>query len=50
MTIKVLPKASHLYQEAKTGNVSEDTTLKKKFLPELLPTITTWIQQHVQAR
>ncbi len=45
VTIKVLPKANHLYQEAKTGDVAEYTTLKKEFVPDLLPTMTAWIQQ-----
>ncbi len=45
VTIKVLPKANHLYQEAKTGDVLEYEGLKKEFVPDLLPTMTAWIQQ-----
>jgi pimeloyl-ACP methyl ester carboxylesterase len=45
-TVKVLPKANHLYQEAKTGDFGEYAMLKKEFVPELLPTVTTWIRQH----
>jgi pimeloyl-ACP methyl ester carboxylesterase len=45
VTIKVLPQANHLYQVAKTGDPAEYTTLKKEFVPELLPLLTTWIQE-----
>lgn len=48
VTVKVLPKANHLYQEAKTGDIAEYATLKKEFVPDLLPTMTTWIQQRVK--
>jgi len=47
VTIKVLPKANHLYQVAKTGAPAEYASLQKEFVPELLPLLTTWIQQHV---
>lgn len=45
VTIRILPKANHLYQSAGTGDVSEYTTLKKEFVPELLPLVTIWIQE-----
>ncbi len=48
VTIKVLPKANHLYQEATTGDISEYTTLKKQFVPDLLPTMTGWILGRVK--
>jgi uncharacterized protein len=48
VTIKVLPKANHLYQEATTGDISEYTTLKKAFVPELVPTMTAWILGRVK--
>ncbi len=48
VTIKVLPKANHLYQEAKTGDVSEYSTLKKEFVPDLVPTMTAWIQERAR--
>jgi hypothetical protein len=48
VTIKVMPKANHLYQEAKTGDISEYTSLAKEFVPDLVPTLTAWIQQHVR--
>ncbi len=41
--IEVLARANHLYQEAKTGTVQEYTTLRKEFVPELLPLLTSWI-------
>lgn len=48
VTIKVLPKANHLFQEAKTGDVAEYTTLKKEFVPDLLPTMSAWILVRVK--
>lgn len=47
VTIKVLPNANHLYQEATTGDVSEYTKLKKEFVPELVPTMAEWILRRV---
>jgi hypothetical protein len=44
--IKVMPKANHLYQEARTGNVSEYAVLKKEFVPGLLDLFSGWILQH----
>lgn len=41
--IHVLARANHLYQDAKTGGVQEYTTLKKEFVPELLPLVGSWI-------
>ena len=41
--LHVLPRANHLYQDAKTGGVQEYTILKKEFVPELLPLLTSWI-------
>lgn len=39
----VLPKANHLYQEAKIGSPSEYSELKKEFVPGFLGTISDWI-------
>jgi pimeloyl-ACP methyl ester carboxylesterase len=44
-TIKVFPKANHLYQVATTGNVAEYATLKKEFVPGLLDLYSSWILQ-----
>jgi hypothetical protein len=41
--IEVMARANHLYQDANTGAVQEYTTLKKEFVPELLPLVTSWI-------
>jgi pimeloyl-ACP methyl ester carboxylesterase len=49
-TIEVMPRANHLYQEAKTGAVQEYTVLKKEFVPELLPLLTSWILKQGSAR
>ncbi len=48
--IEVMARANHLYQEAKTGTVQEYTTLKKEFVPELLPLLTSWILKQGPAR
>ncbi len=48
VTIKVLPKANHLYQEGNTGDFAEYAVLKKEFVPDLVPTMTAWIQAHVK--
>jgi uncharacterized protein len=49
-TIEVMARANHLYQEAKTGAVQEYTMLKKEFVPELLPLLTSWILKQGPAR
>jgi len=49
-TIEVMPRANHLYQEAKTGSVQEYTILKKEFVPELLPLVGAWILKQGPAR
>ncbi len=41
--IHVLARANHLYQDSKTGGVQEYTILKKEFVPELLPLVSSWI-------
>jgi uncharacterized protein len=46
-TVKVLPGANHLYQEARTGGWSEYAALKKEFVPGFLDTISGWIREKV---
>ena len=41
--IEVMARANHLYQDAKTGGVQEYMILKKEFVPELLPLVSSWI-------
>lgn len=43
VTIIVLPKANHLFQEAITGSINEYPFLKKEFVPGFLDTITEWV-------
>jgi len=50
VTVKVLPKANHLYEEGKTGDFAEYATLKKEFVPDLVPTMTAWIQARVKGK
>jgi pimeloyl-ACP methyl ester carboxylesterase len=49
-TVEVMPRANHLYQQATTGAVQEYTLLKKEFVPELLPLLTSWILKQGPAR
>ncbi len=46
-TIKIFPKANHLFQLANTGSPKEYATLKKEFVPEFLNTMTQWILKRV---
>ena len=43
-TIRVLPKANHLFQEATTGSPTEYATLPKEFVPGFLELMTEWIR------
>jgi uncharacterized protein len=45
--IVVLPTANHLFQDAKTGGTAEYGVLDATFVDDLLPTISTWILEHV---
>jgi len=47
-TVKIIPKANHLFQESVTGSPTEYTTLKKEFIPGFLDTITEWVLQRVK--
>ena len=46
-TVRVLPRANHLFITATTGSPTEYTTLEKVFVPEFLPLITEWILERV---
>lgn len=43
LTIKVIPKANHLFQAAETGSLQEYTTLEKQFVDGFLDEISNWI-------
>jgi hypothetical protein len=43
----VLPDANHLFQSAHTGGLEEYGQLPPDFTPNLLPTISNWLLQHV---
>lgn len=47
VTVKLFPKANHLFQEAIKGSPSEYATLKKEFLPGFLDYVSAWILQRV---
>lgn len=42
-TVKVYPGANHLFQQAKTGYVTEYATLPKAFVPGLVDDVGAWI-------
>jgi hypothetical protein len=46
-TLKILPKANHLFLTAVTGSPTEYASLKKEFVPGFLETMTDWILKHV---
>jgi len=43
VTVRVLPRANHLFQETDSGSPMLYGTLKKEFVPGLLDTVTTWL-------
>jgi len=45
-----VPKANHLYQEARTGSASEYATLKKEFAPGFLDAVGQWVVLQTKAR
>jgi pimeloyl-ACP methyl ester carboxylesterase len=44
--INVIENANHLFQEARTGDVTEYASLEKEFIDGFLPLISQWIQAH----
>ncbi len=42
--VKVIAGANHVYQDAKTGGVSEYASLPKAFTPAFLDTVTAWLK------
>jgi fermentation-respiration switch protein FrsA (DUF1100 family) len=47
-TIRVIPRANHLYQDSVTGGPREYGTLKKEFVPGFLDLVTSWIQERTR--
>jgi dienelactone hydrolase len=45
--IEVIPKANHLFLEAKTGSPMEYAGLEKKFIPGFLDLVSGWITKRV---
>lgn len=43
VTIRVLPRANHLFQEADSGSPMLYATLKKEFIPGFLDTVSAWV-------
>ena len=48
VTVKVIPSANHLFQEATTGSPNEYATLPKEFAPGVVDTITQWVTAQVK--
>lgn len=44
--INVIENANHLFQEAKTGDVTEYASLEKEFIDEFLPILSDWLKSH----
>ena len=44
----VLPKLNHLFQTAKTGNVTEYRDIEETFSPTALQIMTEWLQRTIQ--
>jgi len=49
VTIKVLPRANHLFLTAVTGSPEEYATMDKTFVPGFLDLITDWIVAHTSS-
>ena len=45
VTVKIFPKANHLFLTAITGNIDEYGTLEKVFVPGFLATISEWARK-----
>lgn len=45
VTVKIFPKANHLFQEAITGSPNEYAKLEKKFVPGFLEYIGNWLKE-----
>jgi dienelactone hydrolase len=46
-TLKMIPKANHVFQSANTGSPSEYMSLEKKFVPGLLEFVSDWVLKRV---
>jgi dienelactone hydrolase len=46
-TLKMIPKANHLFQSANTGGPSEYMSLEKKFVPGFLQFVSDWVLKRV---
>ncbi|UCE08177.1 MAG: alpha/beta hydrolase, partial [bacterium] len=46
-TLKMIPKANHVFQSANTGSPSEYMSLEKKFVPGLLEFMSDWVLKRV---
>lgn len=46
-SIKTIPKANHLFQKCKTGQVFEYSLLPKKFAPTFIDVLATWLKANV---
>src|SRR5207244_5708451 len=49
VTVKIFPRANHLYLASDTGNPAEYPTQKKEFVPGFLEFTTDWLTRRVHA-
>ena len=47
VTIKLFPNLNHLFQNCKTGLLSEYSEIEETFSPVVLDEITNWIKKQV---
>lgn len=45
-TIRIFPKANHLFQPANTGSLYEYATIDTTIMPKVMDTIVHWVQKH----
>ena len=50
VTVHVVPRANHLYQDSVTGNATEYATLKKEFVPGFLDVLGNWVSEHTRLK
>ncbi len=49
-TVRELPNLNHLFQNCRTGNITEYVQIEETFAPSALALIGDWIRKHVSAK
>jgi len=50
VTVRVIPRTNHVFQETDNGSPLLYGTLKKEFVPGFLDTVSTWVTAHTRPR